>query len=209
MREEGLKAGVGWAGRRRRCGESPPWLVRVSRLSHLFNSISRSLILLRLAGQKTSSCKVRSCTRTIVVGFLLYMRIFNITTTTTTMALIPLTIPAAFIHRRCRCLVLAIREILLPRLLLHHLQVQTKLRCKPWIDVRLYGMLLGGHELLLLLLLRGRIRLGKAELWWNLRGKWCILRCAVILPSYRRHHGRGWQWSRRTERCAMGFCPMR
>ena len=176
----------------------------VSRLSHLFNSISRSLIVLRLAGQKISSCKVRSCTRTVVVRFLLYMGIFTITTTT--IALIPLSIPAAFIHRRCRCLVLAIREILLPRLLLHHLQVQAKLRCKPRIDVRLYGMLLRGHELLLLL--RGRIRLCKAELWRNLRGKWCILRCAIILPSYRRHHGRGWQWSRRTERRAMVFCPM-
>lgn len=64
------------------------------------------------------------------------------TTTTITVALIPLPIPAAFIHRRRRSIVLAICGILLPRLVLHHLQIQTELRCKSRIDVRLYGMLL-------------------------------------------------------------------
>lgn len=120
---------------------------------------------------------------------MLYMRTVT-TTTTTTIALIPLSIPAAFIRWRCGCLVPAIRWILLPWLVLHHLHIQAELRRKPRVDVRLYGMLLRRHKLLLLLLLHGRIRLRKAELWWKLRGKWCILRCAIILSCCRRHHGR-------------------
>lgn len=76
-----------------------------------------------------------------MVGFLLYMRTL-LTTTTITVALIPLPIPTAFIHWRCGYLVLTIRGILLPRLVMHHLQIQTELRCKSRIDVRLYGVLL-------------------------------------------------------------------
>lgn len=156
---------------------------------------------------KYSSCKVRSSTRTVVVGFLLYMRMLS-TTTTITVALIPLPIPAAFIHRRCGYLVLAIRRILLPWLVLHHLHIQTELRRKPRIDVRLYGMLLRRHELVLLLLYR-RIRRRKAELRWKLWGKWCIVR-SIILPSCRRHHGRGRrQWSSRAVRRSTIFCPVR
>ena len=83
-----------------------------------------------------------------MLGFLLYMRMLS--SATTAIALIPLSIPAAFIYWRCGRLVLAICGKLLPRLVLHHLQVQTELRRKPRIDVRLYGMLLRRHELLLL-----------------------------------------------------------
>jgi len=83
-----------------------------------------------------------------------------------------LSTPTTFIYWRCGCPVLTVCEILLPRLLLllHHLHVQTELRRKPRVNVRLHGML-RRHELLLLLLLllllhgRGRIRRRKAELW--------------------------------------------
>src|SRR5712671_2915498 len=73
--------------------------------------------------------------------------------------LAPLSNPASLISWRCGYTVLAVREILLPRLLLHRLWIPTKLPDKPRVDVRLYG-LLRGHELLL----HGRIRLRKAVL---------------------------------------------
>ena len=105
---------------------------------------------------------------------LLFMRLLS---TTTTITLVPLSIPAAFIHRRCGCLVLTICLILLPRRVLHHIKMQTERRCKPWIDVRLHRMLLRRYELVLILLLpHRRIWLRKAELWWKMRGKGCIVR---------------------------------
>lgn len=95
-----------------------------------------------------------------MVVLLLYMRMLS----TTTKALIPLSIPAVFIHWRCQCLVLTIRLILLLRRMLHHIKTQTERRRKPWVDVRLYRMLLRRNELVLILLLpHGRIRLRKAE----------------------------------------------
>ena len=112
---------------------------------------------------KIRHCKVRSSTRVVVTVLLLYVRMLS---TTTTIALIPLSIPAALIHRRRGCLILTIRWILLSRGVLHHIKAQTERRRKPWIDVRLYRMLLRRYELvLILLLLHRRIRLRKAELW--------------------------------------------
>lgn len=138
---------------------------------------------------------------------LLYMRMLSTRTTT---ALMPLSIPATFIHRCCGCLVLTICLILLPQRVLHHINIQTKIRSEPWIDVWLYRMLLRRHELVLILLLHGRIWLRKAELWWKLRGKSCILRCAIILPSCWRHYSRSRrQWCSRTSMCrGVIFCAM-